>query len=204
MTYDRSETIEAFVVAAASKQPVPGGGSVAALAGALAAAMGEMAINYSVGRKATPQFDAPLKAALLRLSHARALLLELMVEDQDAYQALRNAKKLPEGEAGRAALPQLIQACVNVPQAIGATALAILAIAEDVAGMVNPYLLSDLAICADLAMATVRAASYNVKVNLPELPDAAVRAKGQADMDAMMAHATSTIQRASSAIWAKR
>jgi formiminotetrahydrofolate cyclodeaminase len=40
---------------------------------------------------------------------------------------------------------------------------------EDVAGIVNPYLLSDLAVCAELAMATVRTAVYNVRVNLKEL-----------------------------------
>ena len=46
--YDASHTVAEFVAAAAAKQPVPGGGSVAALVGALGAAMGEMVVNYSV------------------------------------------------------------------------------------------------------------------------------------------------------------
>jgi len=203
MPYDQNTTIDAFLTAAAAKQPAPGGGSVAALAGALAASMGEMVLNYSVGKKSLAEHQPKLTAALTKLTKARAMLLELMVEDQAAYQALNDAKKLPEGSADRKQLPLLAQTCVDVPLAIAATAVAMIDLAADVAPIVNPYLLSDLAVCADLAMATVRCASYNVAVNLPELSTDADRSKAGNAAQQMLRHATSAVQRASSAIWKK-
>ena len=86
---DKTTTIETFLEAAAAKQPTPGGGSVAALAGALAAAMGEMVVNYSVGKKGLEEHDEVLKSALAEFRQAREMMLDLVAEDQTAYEALR-------------------------------------------------------------------------------------------------------------------
>src|SRR3954452_4495031 len=94
--HDASQTINDFLAAAAAKQPTPGGGSIAALAGALAASMGEMVLNYSVTKKSLAQFEPELKEALAEFTRARQLLLQLMIEDQVAYEALTTARKLPE------------------------------------------------------------------------------------------------------------
>src|SRR3954467_14635955 len=96
--FDRNTTIDTFLRATAAKQPTPGGGSVAALAGALAAAMGEMVLNYSVGRKQnSPDADQSMRVVLAEFTRARQLLLELMREDQLAYESLTAARKLPPG-----------------------------------------------------------------------------------------------------------
>src|SRR2546421_4087276 len=100
---DASTTLADFLSAAAAKQPVPGGGSAAALAGALAASMGEMVLNYSVGKKNLAQFEPELRMSLAELTRARQLLLQLMVEDQVAYEALTAARKLPESHPTRQA-----------------------------------------------------------------------------------------------------
>ncbi len=204
MPHDANTTLSDFLNAAAAKQPTPGGGSVAALAGALAASMGEMVLNYSVGKKSLAEYQPQLTTALTQFNRARAMLVELMVEDQSAYLALTAAKKLPPESPERTQLPQIAKACIGVPLAIAATAVAIIDLAESVAGFVNPYLVSDLAVCADLAMATVRCASYNVTINLQELAGDADRAVASREMKAMLAHATASVQRASAAIWAKR
>jgi formiminotetrahydrofolate cyclodeaminase len=199
MTYDATQPIESFLSAAAAKQPVPGGGSIAALAGALAAAMGEMVVNYSIGKKDLAQHQPALQAALTQLAHARSMLLELMVEDQDAYQAFNGLRKLEPDDPQLAEKPKLAQACVDVPLSIGATALAVLTLADKSVEIVNKWLLSDLAVCSELAMATVRCAGYNVQVNLPELPaDAADKAK--ATMKTMLDHGTVAIRRVIPAI----
>src|SRR6266576_6548785 len=99
--YDPNTTISDFLNATAAKQPTPGGGSVTALAGALAAAMGEMVLNYSVGKKDLAQHQPELKIGLAELTRARALLLGLMVEDQVAYEALTAARKLPPSSPTR-------------------------------------------------------------------------------------------------------
>src|SRR5829696_1835677 len=201
--YDQSTPIGEFLRAAAAKQPAPGGGSAAALAGALAAAMGEMVLNYSVGKKNLAQHEPELKSALAELTRARSLLLQLMVEDQLAYEALTAAKKLPESSPTRQNdFDVALLASIRVPQAMGATALAILTLADNLVDKVNHYLLSDLAVCCELAMATVRCAVYNVRANLPDVADPADRQKIELTAGALVAHATPLVQRAVPRIWA--
>src|SRR5256885_8090360 len=88
--------VKDFVAATAAKQPTPGGGSVAALCGALAANLATMALNYTVGKKAYAAHDAELKAAIAQFQTASTLLQELITEDIAAYQALSELLKLPE------------------------------------------------------------------------------------------------------------
>ena len=202
--YDANTSIGDFLHAAAAKQPAPGGGSVAALAGALSASMGEMVLNYSVGKKNLAQHEPELRSALAELTRARGLLLQLMAEDQQAYEALTAAKKLPESSPTRQRdFDVALLASIRVPEAMGATALAILIRADNLVDKVNHYLLSDLAVCCELAMATVRCAVYNVRANLPDVTDATDRQKIELTAGALIAHATPVIQRAIPRIWAR-
>lgn len=153
-----------WVEQAASRQPTPGGGSVAALAGALGAAMGEMTLNFSLGRKANTAADEEVLADLLaRMHRGRAMLLELSEEDQGAYAAWRETKDLPDTDPDKQAATL---AAISVPQSIMATALGVLELAIQIVPVANPWLLSDLLVCGDLAATAVRCGSYNVEANL--------------------------------------
>jgi formiminotetrahydrofolate cyclodeaminase len=197
--HDASLPISTFLDAAAAKHPTPGGGSIAALAGALAASMGEMVLNYSVNKKDLQAHRAELELALSEMQRARQLLLALMVEDQAAYIALTNAKK----QTDRAAFEPALLASVRIPQAIGATAIALLEICDNMVEKVNRYLLSDLAVCADLAMTTARCASYNVRANLPDVADLTERERFDRAAGELVARGVEIIQRLSPRIWAK-
>ena len=199
--FDQKATIGDFLSAAAARQPTPGGGSVAALAGALAAAMGEMAVQYSVSSKKPQPGDAEMQAALGEFHRARQLLLGLMSEDQAAYEALTAARKAPDSPQKKEEIAGALAACIAAPQAVAAAAKAILELAAVLAPRVNPYLLSDLAVCAELAMATVRCAIYNVRVNLPEIADAGQRKAVEASGGQVLLAATGIIVRAIPAIW---
>jgi formiminotetrahydrofolate cyclodeaminase len=202
MTYDTKTPIGTFLDAAAAKQPTPGGGSVTALVGALAAAMGEMTVNYSIGKKGLEQHQDGLRASLAELHRARQLLTGLMAEDQEAYAALTEAKKLPEGAPERESqFAVALLACVRVPQAMGAACTAILERCDAIVDSVNYYLLSDLAVCADLAMAATRCSIYNVRVNLAELTDGAERERIETATERVLFHASAVIQRVSGRIW---
>jgi formiminotetrahydrofolate cyclodeaminase len=202
--YDQNTTITDFLNATAAKQPTPGGGSVTALAGALAAAIGEMVLNYSVGKKELAQHQNDIKAGLSELTRARALLLGLMQEDQVAYEALTAARKLPDSSATKQKeFDVALVACIRVPQAMGATALAVLAEADRLVDKVNFHLLSDLAVCCELAMATVRSAGYNVRVNMPDLQDPRDRTQVQSEADHLLGRATHVVSRAVGRIWAR-
>jgi formiminotetrahydrofolate cyclodeaminase len=199
--FDHKATIGDFLSAAAARQPTPGGGSVAALAGALAAAMGEMAVHYSVSAKKPQAGDAEMKVAVGEFHRARQLLIALMSEDQAAYEALTAARKLPDSSTKKEEVAAALGACIAAPQAAAAAAKAILELAASLAPSVNPYLLSDLAVCAELAMATVRCAIYNVQVNLPEISDPAQRKAVEAASAQLLTSATGVIQKTIPAIW---
>lgn len=188
-------TIEAFLAAVAAKQPTPGGGAVAAICGALAAAIGEMVLNYSIGRKATPHLDPQLQPHLLSLTRARGMLLQLMVEDQEAFAAFTAAKKLPDDSAEKSkAVTDAQAACIAVPQAITATAVAILSVADAVVEISNRWLLSDLAVCCELAMAAARSGIHNVHANLGSV-DADAARKLEGDCAAELRRAIELVQK---------
>jgi formiminotetrahydrofolate cyclodeaminase len=201
--YDQSTTIETFLEAAAARQPTPGGGSVSALAGALAATMGEMVVNYSIGKKDLEPYIDELKPALAGYHRARGMLVRLMVEDQEAYAALTAARKLPDGPERTAQVSDAVAACIRIPEAMAATANAVLELCDRIVNFVNPWLLSDLAVCADLSMATVRCAVYNVRANVPSIPDEAERQRIEARLFQLLSRAGNLIQQVSPRIWAR-
>jgi len=200
--FDASTPIGTFLDAAAAKQPTPGGGSVAALAGALAASMGEMTLNYSVGKKGLEAHQDVLAPALRELTHARAVLVQLMAEDQGAFAAVTAARKRPEADPDRdACFAAALLACIRIPQAMAATGVAMIELVDRITNFGNPYLLSDLAVCAELSMATVRCALYNVRVNLADLKDPADRTNIEKTSTEILTRATNLIQRVVPRIW---
>src|SRR4051812_20957608 len=200
--FDSSTPLKDFLAGTAAKQPAPGGGSVTALVGSLAAALGEMVINYSLGRKGLESHQPALKASLGELTRARNMLLTLMVEDQAAYETLSGLRKLPPGSPERTSkMPAALLACIRVPGAVAATGVAILQRCDTLVDQVTPHLLSDLAVCADLAMAAIRCAIYNVRVNVPSLDDPADRLAAETTIGQILSHALLLIQRVAPRIW---
>jgi formiminotetrahydrofolate cyclodeaminase len=199
---DKTTTIEKFLDAAAAKQPTPGGGSAAALAGALAAALGEMVLNYSVGKKGLEEHAPQLKHALGEFHRAREMMLEWMSEDQAAYEAMSKARKMPADDPERkSAIALASRLCLSIPQFMATTAVEVIALADGAVEIVNSHLLSDLAVCAELAMATTRVAIYNVRVNLPDVADVLKRQKIEEECGAALSRATAMIQRVIPRIW---
>lgn len=191
---DSQTPIAGFLSATAAKQPTPGGGAVAALCGATAAAIGEMVLNYSIGRKATPELDPLLKPILDELARARAMMLELMVEDQDAYGEYNAIRKEPDSADKAARLAVALDRSIAVPRAVAALSHSILELADQAAENSNRLLLSDLLVCCELAMASLRSAIHNVRVNLPEL-EPAKRLALEGDCQALLSRAVERVQR---------
>src|SRR3954465_80138 len=93
---DENATIQQFLDAPAARQPAPGGGAVTAMAGALAAAIGEMTLSYSIGKKGLEAFESELRPAQADLQQIREALLQGMQDDQAAYTELTAARQLPD------------------------------------------------------------------------------------------------------------
>jgi formiminotetrahydrofolate cyclodeaminase len=199
---DASHSIDEFLSQTAARQPTPGGGSVTALVGALAAAVGEMVINYSLGKKDLEAFQGELKPALAELTRARRMLAQLMAEDQLAYETLSALSKLPpESPDRREKIPAALLACIRIPQAVAATGVAVLERCDHLVSFVNPHLLSDLAVCADLAMAAVRCAVYNVRANLKSIESESDRRGIEATVGQILEHGRILIQSVAPRIW---
>ncbi len=176
------QSVTDFLSSIAAKSPTPGGGAVASVIGALGAALAQMVVNYSVGKKALIEFEPALRAALPRLEIARRLLLELADEDAAAYGLVNELSRLPEGDPRRCAeWADAMRASVQVPMSVAATCVELLRSFEPLAGITNRQLRSDLGIAAVLADAAVRASRWNVAVNLSGLSETD-RASTEADI----------------------
>lgn len=170
------KTVEQFLNELASKAPVPGGGSVAALSGALAAGLVTMVCDLTIGKKQYAEVEAEIRGFRERAEALRARLQELMQADVEAYGRLAAAYKLPreteEEQADRyAAIQEATMAATEVPLTIAEAAAEVVTLAGPVAEKGSKLAVSDAGIAAILGEAAVHSALMNVKINLPTLDD---------------------------------
>lgn len=166
-------TLAELLDAAASRQPTPGGGAVAAVTAALAAALGSMVLNYTIGRKKYADHADLHDRAMRDLTSSRAQLLDLAQADAEAYAALSELWSLKDDDPVRQQKwAPAVDAAIDAPSRIMQTAHEILRLVDELSGRTNRMLKSDLAIAAELAETAMRAGAWNVRVNLPLLDDA--------------------------------
>jgi methenyltetrahydrofolate cyclohydrolase len=174
----RKLTVEEFLEKANSPEPVPGGGSVAAVTGALASSMAQMVLNLTIGKEKYKHFEADCKTHLTSLQKAQKMMLQLMDEDIAAFGEYSEVRKLAKEDPTRPEkMAVAIQTCIAVPQEICAMALAMLDDMDKVKEKANVFLLSDLGVAAILAEATVKAGAFNIKANLSSIKEPAEVAK---------------------------
>ncbi|HEY7340210.1 MAG TPA: cyclodeaminase/cyclohydrolase family protein [Ktedonobacterales bacterium] len=174
-------TLSAFLESLGSSAPAPGGGAASALAGALAAALAEMVAQLTAGRPKYATVDERVRMIIARLQAARIRLVQLMADDERAFQAVSAAYKLPKAdEAERASREAAIQralgAAMQPPLAVVSTACDVLALAEEIARIGNGTVVSDAGCAAIIGEAAVRAAALNVLANVVLLRDKAAAA----------------------------
>ena len=164
--------VQEFIDQTAAKAPTPGGGSVAALCGALAAALAQMALQYTVGKKAFAEHEEELRRSLAALAAARARFQELIAEDIAAYTALSGLLKLPEDLRHKnPEFAPAVFAAIRAPETAMGLAMHVLELCAALLDKTNRHLVSDLGIAAAIAHATVHASELNVLVNLPLVAD---------------------------------
>jgi glutamate formiminotransferase/formiminotetrahydrofolate cyclodeaminase len=172
----RDLTLVEFVDRWASPEPVPGGGSAAAVAASLGAALVAMVASLSMGREKYAQHADNLADGVVtgkRLAHR---LLELAEDDALAYGLFSAARRLPKDTAEQvvardAAVATAARRAAEVPLETLRACLDVAAASERLAGRSNVNASSDLGVAALLADAAAHAAGANVLVNLPSVPD---------------------------------
>lgn len=169
-------TLAGLLSAVAAKTPAPGGGAVAGTVGALGAALAEMVVAYSMGRRDLAAYRAELTDAQRRLGRARGMFLALADEDAQAYGRVNELMRLPEGDARRGGLATAVEGAVLAPLSVLALAAEVAGVCQGLREKTNARLASDLEIAAVLAHACARSAWCNVRVNAPMLTDEGRRA----------------------------
>jgi glutamate formiminotransferase/formiminotetrahydrofolate cyclodeaminase len=170
------ETVSGFVAAVAGPTPAPGGGSVAAHAGALAAALAQMVAGLTVGRKKYAAVEAEMKEIALKAAALVNELSSLGPKDAAAYTVVMAAYKLPgETEADAAAkkrhIDDALMGAAEVPLETARACVRVLELAQAVATRGNTNAVSDAGVAALLAHAACRGAIYNVRINVASLDD---------------------------------
>lgn len=171
-------TVEQFIDVTASDAPAPGGGSVAALAGALGMALAEMVANLTIGKEKYADVDAEMRELIQKSAEIRNELTEGMQKDTESFTAYMKALKMPketeeEKAARREAMQNGLKEAAVVPLSIAQSAVKIFPIAEIVVEKGNKGAVTDGLVAAMLARTAVISALLNVRINLGSIKDEA-------------------------------
>jgi glutamate formiminotransferase/formiminotetrahydrofolate cyclodeaminase len=169
-----SDSVGNFAELVAASTPTPGGGSVAAQAGMLAAALGQMVCNITIGKKKYADVEPRLKEVRSELDRLGTRLRQLIAEDAASFDAVMSAYRLPkesdEQKAARSAeIERATLDAASTPLKTAKRAVDVLRHLKTLAEIGNPNAMSDVATGAQLALAAAKSASYNVSINLSAL-----------------------------------
>jgi glutamate formiminotransferase / formiminotetrahydrofolate cyclodeaminase len=167
-----------FLDAVATPSATPGGGSVSAFAGALAAALGQMVAGLSRKKKSQAAFVDQLSIALDELRRVSDELAEAIDRDAASYDAVMAAFKLPQGDAEETkqredAIQKAAKGASEVPMQVAERAVALFERLGQLDGIVAASMRSDLQVARLMAEAGARGALANVEINLDGLTDTA-------------------------------
>ncbi|MEA2022306.1 MAG: cyclodeaminase/cyclohydrolase family protein, partial [Candidatus Caldatribacteriota bacterium] len=159
-----------FLNELASSSPTPGGGSVAALAGALGAALLSMVGNLTLGKKKYQIVEEDFKKMVSSSEKLRIELSRLIDEDIKVFNEFMAIYKMPkvtenEKKVRSEKIQEALVLAAEVPLKVGFKCLEILTLSEEVAGKGNINVISDAGVAALMAEAALDSALLNVKIN---------------------------------------
>lgn len=168
-------TLEGWLDELASSAPAPGGGSAAALTGAMAGALVAMVARLTIGRKAYAAVESRAREILAEAEALRAQLRRLVDDDAAAYGKVSQAYKLPKDAPGRTrAIDEALVSAAQTPLAMARGAVRLTALAGEIGDVGNKNAKSDAMVAQGLARAALAGALANVRINVASLSEAAL------------------------------
>jgi len=187
--------VEEFSRVLGSNSPAPGGGSVAALSGALGANLVSMVCSLSIGKKDYESFDNELAEALELAQTLSEGLLKRVDLDAEAFNSVMAAFKMTrQTEEEKKSRSEAIQAgfkeAVQSPLGIARECLDVLRLANKLLGKSNTNALSDLGVASLQAYAGLEGAIMNVKINIPSIRDTNFVSETSLEVSALLEEGT--------------
>lgn len=175
-------TITQFTDMLASDAPAPGGGSVAALCGAQAAALVAMVCRLTIGKAKYAEFEENCKSVLTKAEELKEKLIHQIDEDTEAYNKVSAAFKLPktnddEKKARSKAIQEATVYATEVPYNTMELAKEVLELAKSLNGKSNPNTASDLGVAESCAKTAIKGGHLNVLINTSGIKDAEIKEK---------------------------
>jgi formiminotetrahydrofolate cyclodeaminase len=176
MTDIKDTEIEQFLAALASQSATPGGGSAAAIIGAMGAALVSMVCNLTIGKKKYVEVEGEMKDVLAKSEALRVKLIGMIEDDVKAFDAVMGAYGMPkESDADKAKRDQAIQAALklatDVPMACARAARQVIDIAATASDKGNLNVISDAGVGVLAGYAALRSAALNVFTNARMITD---------------------------------
>lgn len=170
------QSLQQFLGTLASGAPTPGGGSVAAVTGAMAAGLLTMVCDLTIGKKAYAEFEDEARGLRERAEASRAALQQLAQDDIEIFGHLSAAYKLPkaaEADAAsrRAAIQTVTKQAAEVPLRIARAVADLVPLCAPLARRGSRLAVSDVGVAAHLIKAALPSALLNVDINLAALED---------------------------------
>lgn len=167
-----------FASLTASSEPVPGGGSIAAVSGALGAALSEMVANLTIGKKKYIDVEENMKEVAAKASELRERLLDDIQRDSNSFNDVMIAMKLPKDtdEQKKIRTEKMqsgLKIAATVPYEIACDAFEIMPLAETVVSKGNTSAVTDGLVSAMMSRTAVLSALLNTKINLASIKDEA-------------------------------
>jgi formiminotetrahydrofolate cyclodeaminase len=175
-------SFDAFIRELASESPAPGGGSAAAMTGAMAAALCGMVARLTAGKEKYREAWAAMEDMKREADTLAIRLLDLADDDTEAFRAVMSARRLPKGtDAERAVRERAIRDAVlrsaEVPLETLKSARSIARLAVSAVERGNPNCITDAGTAAEMAKAAAMGAAYNVRINLAGVKDPDLRGR---------------------------
>ena len=194
MTKLVKQNVKMFLDELASSSPAPGGGSVAALAGALGAALTSMVCNLTKAKQGYEAVQDEITEILEKSEELRKHLTDLIDKDTDAFNEVMKALKMPketeeQKEQRRVAMQSAFKLAADVPLETARKCVQILDVAHIVAEKGNKNSISDAAVSALMAQTGVQAAMLNVRINLSSIKDTDYVQKVSTELDELLQNA---------------
>ncbi|MCD6299364.1 MAG: cyclodeaminase/cyclohydrolase family protein [Thermoplasmata archaeon] len=172
------DSLKEFMEKLASGSPTPGGGSAAAVGGAMAAALSEMVCNLTIGKEKYASVQGQIEEEMAKLAPYRKRLMEIVDEDSGAFDEVMKAFRMPKDMDGRKeAIQNAYKLAASVPMETAEVCMDVLESAVVVARIGNKNSITDAGSSALLAHASLNAALLNVRINLSGINDDAFRAE---------------------------